>query len=51
MRSLALLPAQKIFAPLLLYWRRSPFTYVSYFTIMYVSKTLLLLAVGAAVIN
>jgi hypothetical protein len=31
--------------------RRSPFTYVSYFTIMYVSKTLLLLAVGAAVIN
>ena len=50
MRSLALLP-QKIFALLRLYWRRSPFTYVSYFTIMYVSKTLLLLAVGAAVIN
>jgi hypothetical protein len=48
---LALLPAQKIFAPLRLYRRRSPFTYVSYFTIMYVSKTLLLLAVGAAVIN
>jgi hypothetical protein len=48
---LTLLPAQKIFAPLRLYWRRSPFTDVSYFTIMYVSKTLLLLAVGAAVIN
>jgi hypothetical protein len=29
-----------------MYWRRSPFTYVSYFTIMYVSKTLLLLAVA-----
>ena len=30
---------------------RVAFTYVSYFTIMYVSKTLLLLAVSAAVIN
>ena len=35
----------KIFAPLWVYWHRS----LSYFTIMYVSKTLLL-AVGAVVI-
>jgi hypothetical protein len=30
MRSLAFPPVQKIFAPLWLYWQRSPFTYVLY---------------------
>jgi hypothetical protein len=50
MRSLALPPAQKNFAPLRLYWLRSPFTYVSYFTTT-VRTHRLLLAVGAAVIN